>query len=226
MKVRFSKIGRIVGFKNMRRVRQTNKASQIFISLIIFLMAVISPYGQDTNLPPDSVKISGVYYQIKPPWLGKRIGTEENPIPDNLSMIPRQYAYDSCRIFVTTETKTAFVSMVERANKDGIFFKIKSGFRSYPYQRQIFAARMAKGRSFDQVCRNVAPPGFSEHMQGTAMDLAADTVPFAYSDAYKWLKANAHNYGFVESYPEDMKDGFSWEAWHWNYVGGAKDTIE
>jgi len=210
----------------MHRKRQTSIISLIFISLFISLITVTGSYGQDTNFPPDSVKISGLYYQIKPPWLGKRLGTEDDPIPNNLSMIPRQYAFDSSKIFVTRETKTAFVAMVEHANKDGIYFKIKSGFRSYPYQRQLYAARMAKGRSFEQVGRNVAPPGFSQHMLGTAMDLAADTIPFAYSDAYKWLKANADDFGFEETYPESRKDGFSWEAWHWNYVGTAKDSIK
>jgi LAS superfamily LD-carboxypeptidase LdcB len=195
----------------------------LFIILAICLFGI---YAGESEPPPDSVKISGKYYQIKPPWLGNGLGSASDPIPDNLAMVPRQYAFDSSRIFVTRETRDAFVAMVKQAEKDGVFFKAKSGFRSYAYQRQLFAARMSKGRSFEQVCKNVAPPGYSQHMLGQAFDLAADTVPFADSKAYKWLKANASKFGFVESYPENTEDGFSWEAWHWRYMWVAKDTLK
>jgi LAS superfamily LD-carboxypeptidase LdcB len=204
----------------MRRLR-----FYIVIQFFVFAVFFAGLYADESALPPDSVKISGKYYQIKPPWLGKKLHDESDPIPENLSMIPRQYAFDSSRIFVTKDTKAAFVAMVEQANRDGIFFKAKSGYRSYTYQRQIFAARLAKGRTFEQVCRNVAPPGYSQHMLGTAFDLSTDITPFANSEAYQWLKAHAADYGFEETYPENAPDGFSWEAWHWHYVGTDRDTL-
>ena len=116
--------------------------------------------------------------------------------------------------------------MIKQAEKDSVFFQVKSGFRSYPYQAQIFARRMNEGESFERVARDVAPPGYSEHMLGTALDLVTDTTPFAFSKAYKWLKANAEKYGFIESYPKDSESGFSWEPWHWRYAGSDADTLK
>ncbi len=193
--------------------------------LIFLIIYVSGSHGDENKLPPDSVKISGKYYQIVYPWLGHKIGDKSDSIPGNLSMIPREYACDSSRIFVTQETRVAFISMIKQAEKDGVFFKARSGFRSYSYQAQLFAARMAKGRSFEHVAKNIAPPGYSQHMLGTAFDLATDTVPFADSKAYRWLKVNAGNYGFIESYPENSELGFSWEAWHWRYIGVDNDTL-
>lgn len=47
------------------------------------------------------------------------------------------------------------------------------------------------------------------------------TLTFKDSEAYSWLKENAHNYGFIERYPEGKENitGYNPEAWHWRYVG-------
>jgi hypothetical protein len=39
--------------------------------------------------------------------------------------------------------------------------------------------------------------------------------------AYKWLKENAHKYGFILRFPEDKTGvtGYSYESWHYRYVG-------
>ena len=184
----------------MRRTKYFKIVPFVFMPLIFLIIYVSGSHGDENKLPPDSVKISGKYYQIVYPWLGHKIGDKSDSIPGNLSMI-------------------------QQAEKDGVFFKARSGFRSYSYQAQLFAARMAKGRSFEHVAKNIAPPGYSQHMLGTAFDLATDTVPFADSKAYRWLKVNAGNYGFIESYPENSELGFSWEAWHWRYIGVDNDTL-
>ncbi len=210
----------------MRRAKYYKIVPFIFMLIICLIIFVSGLYAEETKIPPDSVIISGKYYQIEYPWLGHKIGDKSDSIPNNLSMIPREYAYDSSRIFVTEETRAAFISMIKEAEKDGVFFEAKSGFRSYSYQAQIFAGRMNGGQSFERVAKDVAPPGYSEHMLGTAFDLATDTVPFAESKAYRWLKANAAKFGFIESYPEISESGFSWEAWHWRYVGTDNNTLK
>jgi len=170
----------------------------------------------------DSVTISGKSFLVPQPWRGRKIGDKSDPQPDNLAMLPLEYGYDSSRIYVTQETKTAFMAMAEASANDGVFFQVRSGFRSYSYQAQIFARRMGENKSFDDVARFVAPPGYSEHMLGTALDLVTDTAPFAESKAYKWLKINAGKFGFTESYPKDSKESFIWEPWHWRFDAGQK----
>jgi LAS superfamily LD-carboxypeptidase LdcB len=198
--------------------------SFIFVLIAIFILPLTNTYGDETKIQPDSVIIQGEYYQIPPLWLGHKIGNKTDSIPDNLAMLPREYGQDSSRIYVTKETRAAFLAMIKQAEKDSVFFKVKSGFRSYSFQAQIFARRMNEGKSFARVAKDVAPPGYSEHMLGTALDLITDTIPFAHSRAYLWLKANAGKFGFIESYPDDSASDFSWEAWHWRYVGTDSDS--
>ena len=44
---------------------------------------------------------------------------------------------------------------------------------------------------------------------------------FPETESYKWLKENAHKYGFIQRYPEDKVDitGYNFESWHYRYVG-------
>lgn len=67
-----------------------------------------------------------------------------------------------------------------------------------------------------------ATPGTSNHGWGKAFDLASGVNSFS-SKEHKWLRANAHRWGFV--HPTWAHDGNSAngmdEAWHWEYVGGG-----
>ncbi len=210
----------------MRRKNYYTVLLFFFTLIIIPIIPVSITFAEETFISPDSVEISGKYYQIPRSWLGHKIGENKDSKPDNLSMIPREYGYNSSEIYVTIETRTAFLAMIKQAEKDSVFFQVKSGFRSFSYQKRIFARRMNEGKSFGLVARDVAPPGYSEHMLGTALDLVTDTIPFAFSKAYKWLKANAGQFGFVESYPDDPASDFSWESWHWRYVRSGSDKQE
>ena len=44
---------------------------------------------------------------------------------------------------------------------------------------------------------------------------------FENTNAFKWLKDNAENYGFVLRYPKQKEDitQVTYEPWHWRYVG-------
>lgn len=102
---------------------------------------------------------------------------------------------------------------------------VQSGFRSYTSQKKIHKAKVrligkTKGEKL------VARPGFSEHQTGLAVDFAARGVStlklsFAKTKAGKWLAANAHVYGFVLRYPAGKTaiTGYSFEPWHFRYVG-------
>jgi D-alanyl-D-alanine carboxypeptidase len=71
-----------------------------------------------------------------------------------------------------------------------------------------------------------ARPGYSEHQTGLAVDFAARgvstlQVSFAKTKAGIWLAANAYRYGFVLRYPSGKTaiTGYSFEPWHFRYVG-------
>ena len=67
----------------------------------------------------------------------------------------------------------------------------------------------------------VARPGTSEHNTGLALDINCANDSFENTAAYKWLKENAENYGFIMRYSADKQDktGVIHESWHWRFVG-------
>jgi hypothetical protein len=92
------------------------------------------------------------------------------------------------------DVAAAFDRMAAAASHAGFTLVVNSGFRSDSEQAALFAAHP------DPTW--VAPPGHSLHRCATELDLGPES-------AYRWLAANASNFGFVQRY--------SWEAWHYGY---------
>jgi len=120
-------------------------------------------------------------------------------------------------IYVLAETGTAFVKMAAAAEKDGLLLIVDSGYRSASYQTEIIKRRLADGEEPETILSFVAPPGYSEHETGRAVDLVPSDASFAETPAYRWMKANAAGFGFYESYPESTADSIPWEPSHWLY---------
>ena len=69
-----------------------------------------------------------------------------------------------------------------------------------------------------------ARPGHSEHQTGLSIDVMGsnnDYNIFDKSKEFKWMKDNAHKYGFIMRYPKNKEyiTGFKYEPWHYRYVG-------
>ena len=74
-----------------------------------------------------------------------------------------------------------------------------------------------------------APPKYSEHHTGYAIDIGDGQVPatnlsenFEQTPAFRWLESNAAKYSFELSFPRNNPQGISYEPWHWRYVGDAE----
>lgn len=104
-----------------------------------------------------------------------------------------------------------------------------SCFRSRQHQSRIFCRN---GRSTAPVVQayQVAPPGFSEHATGMAIDFGDRRGRcklvgcFARTAVGRWLKKNAPDFGFELSFPEDNAQGVAFEPWHWRWVGREADA--
>ena len=59
------------------------------------------------------------------------------------------------------------------------------------------------------------------------MDINSTYQVFEYSAAFKWLQKHAHEYGFILRYPRGKEwiTGYSYEPWHYRYVGTDVATI-
>lgn len=103
-----------------------------------------------------------------------------------------------------------------------------SCYRGISYQRGLYcrspnlAARGYAGQAYW-----VAPPGYSEHATGRAIDFGdrsrtdCNVSPcFAATPVGRWLAANAARFGFRLSFPKDNAAGVAHEPWHYYYVGG------
>ena len=113
--------------------------------------------------------------------------------------------------------------MSAAALTDGVVIKIASAFRSVDRQAEIVRAKLAEGLSLDAVLCVSAPPGYSEHHSGRAIDVTTDegVAPlepeFEKTRAFRWLSKNAGRFGFVLSYPAENPYGYDYEPWHWCY---------
>ncbi|KJH72439.1 M15 family metallopeptidase [Aliterella atlantica] len=120
-----------------------------------------------------------------------------------------------------------FQAMVAAAKKSGVIIVPISGFRSVQEQQHLFFdVKAERGQTTTKRAEVSAPPGYSEHHTGYAVDIgdgrASATnlnTKFEKTQAYKWLVANAARYSFELSFPKNNSQGVSYEPWHWRYVG-------
>ncbi len=142
--------------------------------------------------------------------------------PIDISDISILYSYSGNQI--TKEANDAYVSMWNAAKAEGLTLIINSSYRNFASQERVY--NNIKASSGEKEADKVAArPGHSEHQTGLAIDVFEinnqSTSTFKDSPAYTWLKENAHLFGFIERYPENKEylTGYSFESWHWRYVG-------
>jgi zinc D-Ala-D-Ala carboxypeptidase len=120
-----------------------------------------------------------------------------------------------------------FQAMVADARSSNVNITTISAFRSVEDQKRLFFGVGAeRGQQPMKRAEVSAPPKYSEHHTGYAVDIGDSSVPaanlnqtFDSTPAYKWLKANAAKYSFELSFPKDNIQDVSYEPWHWRFVG-------
>lgn len=137
--------------------------------------------------------------------------------------------------YLRKEAANALEEMFAAANKEGIQLYASSGYRSYDRQVEVFQFEVNKSGE-DKAAQVVAIPGSSEHQTGLAMDITGESVQFLLIEELekkpegKWLKENAHRFGYILRYPKGKEKvtGYQFEPWHFRYVGkkAAKTIYE
>lgn len=196
-----------------------DRTSFIRISFGFVLLLAVIPVQvlADTSRTDcaDSVSIGDRLVPVPQQWCGHLVDSSLLATSDMLVKLPSRVCYDNYKIYMRPEARDAFVKMADAALTDHIRLIVKSAYRSNAFQQRLIRKRLDSGSSLDDIFMKVAPPGYSEHETGLAVDLHSEKGLFAHSDAYKWLKRNAARFGFAESYP---KNGFLyWEPWHFCY---------
>jgi D-alanyl-D-alanine carboxypeptidase len=127
------------------------------------------------------------------------------------------------------EAASAWRAMSAAARSDGLPISIVSAFRSVDRQAEIVRAKLARGLALEDILCVSAPPGFSEHHSGRAIDVTTDDVrplevEFEETAAFRWLSSNARRFGFFLSYPRQNPHGFAYEPWHWCFAPGSSQA--
>lgn len=101
-----------------------------------------------------------------------------------------------------------FLEMQEAARRDGVDLRLISGFRTMAEQRRLYDGWVNRRPGFNLAAR----PGYSEHQNGTALDLntSGTSDSRGTGKVYNWLARNAGRFGF-ERIPA--------EHWHWEFKG-------
>lgn len=141
--------------------------------------------------------------------------------PNDLVKIKNYYSYGDNEI--KKEVYDNFINMWNDAKLENLSLIITSAYRDYNYQETLWKSYAnSKGEKWaDNVA---ARAGFSEHQTGLALDIVTYGIKmndFENTDEFKWLNKNAHKYGFILRYPKNKENitGYSYESWHYRYVG-------
>ncbi|BBB65419.1 D-alanyl-D-alanine carboxypeptidase [Undibacterium sp. YM2] len=155
---------------------------------------------------------------IIPPQLLEQRGLL--PQQEATELVLAETGEDGRQYLLTPATKLAWQAMKAAASEDGIALLMISAFRSIARQTEIISDKLAEGKQLKDILLVCAPPGYSEHHTGRAIDIATPEDPeleisFDTTAAFAWLQNSARRFGFHMSYPPGNSSGFQYEPWHW-----------
>ena len=183
-----------------------------FISLIAFLGKNNISFYKNPLIGIDNIKDDKILGHL--PY-------RETSLEDLVAITPD--------ILVHKKMYKPLLNMRDEAKKDGVYLVFLSGFRSIELQNEIFySLKSIRSQIAMERARVSAPPGYSEHSTGFAIDigdaLKRETdfeVEFENTSAFKWLKKNAAKYHFKLSFDKEQK-AVDYEPWHWRYEGNIE----
>ncbi|MFH7025914.1 MAG: D-alanyl-D-alanine carboxypeptidase family protein [Heteroscytonema crispum UTEX LB 1556] len=151
----------------------------------------------------------------------------------NQMMIVGSYATNKDQRYETMnrDAGLAFMNMIYAAREEGVWIIPVSGFRDIQQQQKLFKGQIKRLGSTKEAAKISAPPGYSEHHTGFALDLTDGksskqdiNVDFEKTEAFRWLTRRGKEFGFELSFGRNNPQGVSYEPWHWRYVG-SQDAV-
>jgi zinc D-Ala-D-Ala carboxypeptidase len=167
--------------------------------------------------------------------VNKEFFLPEDYIPEDLVRPEVEFSFkeeDIEKSLMRKEAAEALEKMFADAEKNGIEIFAVSGYRSYSRQKSLYEAEINRV-GIEKAEQAVAIPGASEHQSGLAMDISSRSNKLYLNEAFantiegKWLKENAHRFGYILRYPKEKRDitNYMYEPWHFRYVGVKAASI-
>ena len=216
-----------IDIPHAKRTYLNNPNSTLLKKLLIFSpfpFLIFSVVGLRFIRNVELIPLNNLKFQVERNY-GKRILVHlpynETPKEKLVSIEPN--------IEVHMDMRDSLLKMREEAKKDEIYLVFLSGYRSINLQNDIFySLKSIRNQEAAQRARVSAPPGYSEHSTGFAIDIGDATqretdfeTDFENTDAFRWLIKNAAKFHFKLSFNKDNKY-IDYEPWHWRYEGSIE----
>jgi D-alanyl-D-alanine carboxypeptidase len=153
----------------------------------------------------------------------KTHGLERSWNPPDLVDLPREgVSRSKTGLRLRSVVMGDLIAMSDAARADSAVLTVSSAWRSWDTQAAL-RAKALETQPREQVDRELAAPGHSQHQLGTVIDFGSIDDSFADTAAGRWMNANAWRYGWSLSYPQgrETETGYRWEPWHFRWIGRA-----
>ena len=224
------------------RLRKKLIATVVLVMLAIPALSFLWQKGQDlegingTKSPNAQQSPAGFdksAYAIDQPgslwWIvNKSRALPTDYVPSDLVVpnVPLRLNESAEQMQLRKQPATALENLFAGAKQAGYTLYLASGYRSAAYQKVLYDGYVAKdGQAATD--KYSARPGTSEHQTGMAADVGRPDknceLEICFGDTLegKWVKAHAHEYGFVVRYEQGKESvtTYQYEPWHLRYVG-------
>lgn len=169
------------------------------------------------NVGSEPTKIKGLTIVSAKYKVGKNYKPTNLIVPN----IPFAERADNDEKYMQDYAADKLEKLVNQAKREGIKLYGLSAYRSYDGQDKIFNDYV-RNQGIEIAKLYAAKPGESEHQTGLAIDMTNESGYFKEdTKEAKWLKKNAHKFGYIIRYPKGKEDitGINYEPWHIRYVG-------
>ncbi|MCW2546292.1 MAG: D-alanyl-D-alanine carboxypeptidase, partial [Mycobacterium sp.] len=122
--------------------------------------------------------------------------TGDGYIPEGQSISP----FDSTNAAIANldpDLRSAMQHAAEDARRDGINFRVNSGWRSARYQQLLLDRAISSYGNEETARRYVSTPEKSAHVKGKAVDIGP-------TDADSWLSQHGIDYGLCQTYANEI----------------------
>ncbi len=129
-------------------------------------------------------------------------------------------------ILIEKETYEAFLELKDFIKEQGYIIDIESAYRSKEHQQRVWDETLNE-KGLEHTKKYVAPPGYSEHQTGLAVDFTLYENGRFYIDhdmnghpVLDIVKDNLYKFGFILRYPlgKEKITGYNFEPWHLRYI--------
>ena len=197
---------------------QNLKIGFIVFPSMVFIFSFLFIYSKSISRFPNS---SEIYSEVKDESVLGHFPYKETSNENLIEIEPN--------ILIHKGMHESLLKMKEDAEKEGVYLVFLSGYRSIKLQKQIFySLKSIRNQVARERARVSAPPGYSEHSTGFAIDIGDSfergtdfEKSFENTNAFKWLERNAAKYHFRLSFDKNQTS-VDYEPWHWRYEGSIE----